>query len=606
MQFQLPSNLKTQLIPYDPVLKALANSAKKSSSSKSKYPLGNPNDLIPNDIISQTQLQDAIDHINKVLAPKRYREFTRPVQQADQPSPEFKAILYYYEQCWYAAWLPPVGKESEYLFGYAYAYKDTNAAYKMVPHAIRSESQPNNIYKDYGRSHFVTYSAVMTKDAVINEKWATRTHYWNLANVTAYHNKSCEIRPVINNFEQQLRSTITVWQDDPSLFDRIRSVCIADVITSRADSTTSYNFWIDKDRRNWLPTADEIINAIKTSEDLVVAKSEDEGSGVVFNEHSHLRRTNGYVLFEENLTQYLSILHVIDTPFFRKWIQARCDKAVAIYQDPNNKTRQAIRQPWNQITLLFSRIRMIEKIWPNTPLDYYQTNIDVILRTKIYRPLGHYGANQWLNKHMPVASYFTLLNNFSAETIKLTESEKNWAYEKKYGLHIYSFRDFSDTYDMLIQVLETKDIAPPKRWRITEFHDYIQQEAWKIVNPNELLPQDLFPNPVKISTNDNQWTFFQPKDTHQLSQWGQAVRNCIGNASGYAEGVRTKKHFIVLCMIDNKPQFTVLLKVNNGMMTVDQIVSIANARLTTDQREYYTQIFGAALQKQEELLVSMN
>jgi hypothetical protein len=63
MQFQLPTNLQTKLIAYDPQLKALARTEKQSTTKKSKYPLGNPVDLIPNDIITAARLQDAIDAI---------------------------------------------------------------------------------------------------------------------------------------------------------------------------------------------------------------------------------------------------------------------------------------------------------------------------------------------------------------------------------------------------------------------------------------------------------------------------------------------------------------------------------------------------------------
>jgi hypothetical protein len=118
------------------------------------------------------------------------------------------------------------------------------------------------------------------------------------------------------------------------------------------------------------------------------------------------------------------------------------------------------------------------------------------------------------------------------------------------------------------------------------------------------LPQDLFPAPVKIELGSSKWTFFQPIDTHQLGEWGQAVRNCVGNASSYAEGVRKKQHFIVLCLIDGKPQFTVQLEVNNGSMFVKQIVGLSNSRLSPEQQELYTTAFSQALQARENELVS--
>jgi hypothetical protein len=57
-------------------------------------------------------------------------------------------------------------------------------------------------------------------------------------------------------------------------------------------------------------------------------------------------------------------------------------------------------------------------------------------------------------------------------------------------------------------------------------------------------------------------------------------------------------------MINNQPQFTVQLKVSMGMMTVDQIAGVSNARLTDEQRESYTQVFGQALQQREKVLAS--
>ena len=114
----------------------------------------------------------------------------------------------------------------------------------------------------------------------------------------------------------------------------------------------------------------------------------------------------------------------------------------------------------------------------------------------------------------------------------------------------------------------------------------------------------MFPTPVKIELGSNNWSFFQPIDTHQLGEWGQAVRNCVGNAAHYAEGVRKKQHFIVLCLTDGKPNFTVQLEVSNGLMSVKQIVGLSNTKLTPEQQELYTTAFGMALQARESELVS--
>ena len=166
------------------------------------------------------------------------------------------------------------------------------------------------------------------------------------------------------------------------------------------------------------------------------------------------------------------------------------------------------------------------------------------------------------------------------------------------------FGEWHDTVSMIDTVLTAgKTLEVPKRWRITEFHDHVQAEAWKIKHTNQELPQDLFPAPVKVQANDQTWTFIQPHDLHQLAAWGQAVRNCVGNASHYADDVKKKKNFIVLAMVNNKPLFTIQLEVNNGMMSVNQIKGVSNSSLTESERDAYTKAFGTALNKRNEELV---
>jgi hypothetical protein len=57
-------------------------------------------------------------------------------------------------------------------------------------------------------------------------------------------------------------------------------------------------------------------------------------------------------------------------------------------------------------------------------------------------------------------------------------------------------------------------------------------------------------------------------------------------------------------MLDGKPQFTIQLKVSNGMMFVDQIKGLCNSGLTLEQKDEYTEVFRLALQAREETLKS--
>jgi len=568
MQFRLPTNLQAELVAYDPQLKALARTQKQSTTKKSKYPLGNPVDLIPTDIISATALQNAIDSINQEPAPSRYREFTKVSPRGTITH----AVLYHYESVWYAAWLPPTDKEADYIYGYTYAYKDTATARKALPRALCMATD-DCVNKPSGKSTFVTYTQQVTKQDVINGR---DTRNWNMPNMHRYAQKSQRMYEPIDRLEKQIEMSIPKWQDSRNIFERIKTTCIADILTR--DFNTEY--WKDINKSKWLPSVDIIFSFIN-------------------NQDVH----SSYNVFSEDLYGYKSILHILDTPYFRKWIQNKCNESIESFNNPDTDTRISITQPWLMIFHLCKQIKTIHNIWGNAcPLDYYQTNLNALLSVSYNSGYSKDYAYPWLIKHMPVASFFALVNKFY-ETKK--DNTSSYYFTNRIGIYQYPFRELEDTLSMVETILKDKgELTPPKRWRITEFHDYVQAEAWKITNVNQGLPQDLFPVPIKVQYNEQNWTFIQPIDTHQLAAWGQAVRNCVGNATGYAEGVRWKQHFIVLCMINNQPQFTVQLKVSMGMMTVDQIAGVSNASLSDEQRESYTKVFGQALQQREEVLAS--
>lgn len=557
MEFQLPSNLKTELIPYDATLKQLAKLTKQpgTKAAKPKYPLGNVNDLIPEDIVDPAVLQQVVDRINNVYAQDRCHTF-RPTDEGVKST----AILYHYEQLWIAAWLPPEGEENVYVYGYAYAFKDTESARKLNRDLIANNQIDTFNKVSYGRSQFFVRKRYVTVDDIKN---GDDIRNWNHKYMS--YGKGINIRPTVIYFENALRQTIPQWQDSRYIFERLKDSSILNVLFEGRGQVDSYF----KDKRNsWLPSASAVIDLLDNN---IINLSPAPAN---------------------------TIRHIVDKPFFRKWIQQQCDEVLAIYNNKDNKSRKAIQRPWNIITLLFNRLAYVNRIWPDCPIDYYQNNIDTLL-TIDFGYFSNRAVDYWLNTYMPVASFFNILNKFKEQ------NTSNGYTNNETGLTIATLYNWRDTYQMLGQILSAdKTIEPPRRWRLNEFHDHVQAEAWKIQHPNSSLPQDLFPAPVRITYNEQTWSFFQPIDTHQLSSWGQAVRNCVGNASSYAEGVRKKKHFIVLCIIDGKPTFTVQLTVDNGMMSVTQIVGTSNARLSSDQQAEYTEAFRLALQARESELGS--
>lgn len=579
MEFRLPTNLQTELLSYDPTLKKLASNRKTSGGTKKKpkYPLGNPNDIIPADVVRPHELQNAIDNINSSEVEQRFHRFIRITGDAVPMSTEVFAILYHYESCWYAAWLPTKDKRADYLYGFAFAFKDNNVAWRAIPHKVRELRQEFAELKHYGRSalHFMQ-KHVTTEDIQDSNKWSFQG--WSIPGIS--WRKGQHIRECINEFRQTIEKTIPCWEDSRDLFDRIKCKSLADVLFLDYGVTKpSETFWSKYDRNTWMLNVESFFQIV--------------------DYHFTLGNSNKYVYAHE-LYLIPRIRHILDKPFFRKWIQHKCNDVMQEYSNPKSTSRRKVRRGWNQILELCKHISYVNNIWPDCPIDYYQTYIEDMLQLRSFGA-PHTKTIDWLREHMPVASFFNILSKFLAECDLKTHGR----HDIDLGIHTYYFSDWRDTIDMLNNIYAVdKTIQPPKRWRLSELHDHVQAEAWKINNPNHSLPQDLFPKPVHITMQDKKITFIQPIDTHQLAQWGKAARNCVGSAKHYADGVKKKKHFIVLCMVDNQPCYTVQLEVNNGLMSVKQIAGVCNSRLSDDERDLYTKAFAEALKVRDSELQS--
>ena len=568
MHFQLPSNLQQELLAYDPKLKALVkDNQPKKATKKAKYPLGNIPHLIPENVVRSGLQQDAIDRINGELAPGRFHTFTKVV---DVATPQARtvpfAIIYHFEQCWYAAWLPQRGED--YLYGYAYAFKNTAAAAKVVPRHIWN-SKDKCVEHQIGRGvQIFTYSAMIAKEHIVN---GNDSRNWRAMGIASYYQKAREITAAINAFEQELMSTIPSWSDSRGIFDRLKCNNLIDALEMPA-------FFIKPvpDKTKYQLTVDNLIETCKS-----------------------LNNDRSYSCYNTCLTNTEAI---ITTPYIKKQLQAMLDRSTTEYNNPENKQRKAIKYGFKEFEQTCNSIEFVNRVWPDCPVDYYRTHFNELRTVNLIHLRRSDALIAWLREHMNVSSFFNMMSKY-VEQAK-TENSRFSPYSD-HDYVIYSWYEMNDTFSMIMRILEHgKTLEPPKRWRMPDFHDYIQAEAWKIQYPNEKLHQDLFPEPVKVNVGDSDWTFLQPINTHQLAQWGQAVRNCVGSASQYAENIKKRKHFIVLCMIDGKPTFTIQLDVFMGVMNVKQIAGVANQRLDDDQREQYSQAFKQALQSREKQLSS--
>jgi hypothetical protein len=573
MHFALPSNLQQELLAYDPKLKALAKEqAPKSTTKKAKYPLGKIPHLIPEDVVRGSYQDDAIEQINAAVVANRHHRFTKVVNVA---TPEARvittAILYHFEQCWYAAWLPPKGQEDQYVYGYAYAFKNTASAAKTLPKHIW-DSKDNCTEHAIGRgSQLFVHKVLVTKHCIIN---GFDGRSWRHMGIGSYYQKSREMNNTLIQFEQALMETIPTWNDSRSMFDRMKCTNILDAIEFPTALTNGI-----ADRNNFQLSVDSIVG---------LAHAWSAKHKVEYTSSTYLTIN--------------SIDHIIKTPAIKARLQQMLDRSTVAYQDPDNEQRKSIKYGYREFEQTTNSIYFINRIWPDCPLDYYRTYFEELRTIN----LNHLRTNDallvWLQQNMPVASFFNMMRKHVEQCNK--DKRLVSAYSE-YDYVVHSWYEMNDTFSMLGRVLhEDKTLEAPKRWRMPDFHDYVQAESWKLENKKESLHQDLFPNPVRVQVNNSDWTFFQPIDTHQLAQWGQAVRNCVGSASQYAEDIKKRKHFIVLCMIDGKPTFTIQLDVSMGVMNVIQISGVGNQRLDQAQTEQYANAFKRALQCRENELSS--
>ena len=567
MHFQLPSNLQQELLAYDPKLKALVKEKQaKKTIKKAKYPLGNIPHLIPENVVRSSYQQDAIDRINASGVSERYHRFTKVVDIATPQARTITiAILYHFEQCWYAAWLPAKGED--YIYGYAYAFKNTAAAAKVVPRHIWNTKDRCTEHASARGVQTFTYSCTITKEDIIAGNDARN---WRAMGVASYYQKSRDMNVAINSFETTLMETIPTWSDTRSMFDRIKCNNIVDALAMPAFFSSAI-----EDKTKFHLTVNNLIEHLK-----------------------ELQRKHKYTGYSTPAC----IEHIISTPVIANKLQSMLNRSINEYNNLDNTRLKDIQYGYKEFEQTCNSIHLIDRIWPDCPLDHYHTYFDQLRTVNLNHLRTNDSLVYWLRKHMPVTSFFNMMSKRVEEG---KEENTRLSTFSDHDYVIYYWHEMNDTFSMMIRILdEGKTIDPPKRWRMPDFHDYVQAEAWKITNKKEALHQDLFPEPVHVNMNGHKWTFLQPIDTHQLAQWGQAVRNCVGSASQYAENIKKRKHFIVLCMIDGKPTFTIQMDVSMGVMNVKQISGVANRRLDQEQTEEYSLAFKQALQSRENALSS--
>lgn len=589
MQFQLPANLRQEVINYDPTLKKLKTETTKTQRKKPAYLLGNVISLglIPENIVKLSDQQLAIDNINQASADSRFHAFR-------QVTGESLAVIYQMKHFWVAVWMPRKKDDEEYWYGISVAFKDNATARKQFTGRLflnakrtghNSALIPNISHMRsvrIGRTDWCVTTQFITQEH-INDGY-TRDYWFDVDNnhhVQNYRDNTSAIYRVLKDFTEQLKTRIPTWED---------------------------NRYTSNEWARTTPDGNTITYCLRNLKVGFIDTTNDEQENLVF-EHT----TEWYIERFTKSTYFSKVSKdLLNSKWFRNKVNMMCTKTSAAFNsaDPNNASIKPICQPLAELIRFVRSTNDLYKLYPDINADLVKSRYDLLVETE-FRVHQNDLALLWIQNNLSHDSFLNMLAKFHEHKQREAEEEtsdyrKNWSLHEWTGLYSFFWRDFEDILSMLNQVLTynntkqdaSKQLNPqPKRWRFQEWHDHLMAETWKIQNPNHDLPQKLFPQP--ISTDGH--TFFQPIDTHQLAHWGRAAHNCVGS-SNYVEGIKKYKFMIVLCMIGGKPRYTVQLKVDNGMMHASQIADVGNKRLDDQERSVVEQAFSAALQQRESQL----
>jgi len=581
MHFSLPSNLQQEVINYDKTLKSLTR-LEKSKSKTVKYPKGNVISLglIPENVVKLSDQQDAIDHINRAAASNAFQLFTKPVLGED---PKPLAVIYYLKQYWIACWMPR-DKDADYIYGITVAFRNNATALKqfnnrLFPHV--SYDKPSIVESiDQMERTKIGLTEWLHKTLIVNKEMLNKgykKHYWREVDTNhplKSYGQMQSIFGTVNRWYTQLFKDIPTWSERYAYpnFDRI------------TDEGSSL-YYCMKQECYWMkPHA-------------------SSGNKPSFDSYEH---TVDYHLKKiKSMTKTATFDSTLDRPWFRKYLAAALTEVQQRYNKAGNKASiETICQPVNCIAQYLDSLSSIYQIYPDANPDVLQNHHEMF--EQLDMGVRYTNAIEWIRANVPFDSFINMLKRYYDKQL---EESKNSIYPSRTnttGKRKFYTNNLTDTMAMIDQCIQgcVTDNLKPRRWRLTEWHDHVMKEAWKVKNPNVDLPQKLFPEPIKISYNDTtNYTLLQPRDTHQLSHWGTAVRNCVGT-HGYSKGIQQFKHMIVLCMIDKEPRYTIQLTVDNGVMNVEQIADVCNKRLTDLQRYEIETVFKTALKLRDQQLES--
>ena len=216
-------------------------------------------------------------------------------------------------------------------------------------------------------------------------------------------------------------------------------------------------------------------------------------------------------------------------------------------------------------TILTKNIQKILTIWDYLSIDLVRNHIQTLEIVSIPLDGKH---TDWLRENIKLESFLNMISTHHTKT----------------GcIEIGTF--LRDTFDQLGKLLNKKvEVAPPKRWRLIEFHDQISYLYLKNNTKNNKIKTLIKPYKKDV------YLVSQPKESIEIIIWGKKVKNCVAS---YEERIGDNI-WIFFIEKDGVPLYTV--ETDKGKtLNVKQMVSQCNGRVTNEEREFARQLINSAV-----------
>jgi len=592
-------------------------------------------------------------------------------------------FVYHHESMWVCLWVPHTHK---YVYGYSFAFRDNNTNQKRYEsHPLNGHHPNRKVFcrKESNYSNSPNYDHQKPKHLFFGwswndcesikvgcSKWRYKTVYVTKEmlkvghtfdptfgifygrEITGRKDKDEALSKRLGEFHRVLVRSMPQWRDADGSQPRSSA-------RYYGRSSASYRNIFDRYIRNSLATviADKFESLQQSWKSCSVENKEEYNKHLILHDNLKwdVKRIKDLLYRLHNkecMTLYErrhNISHPlwkkdgwIEQPFFRRLLHLTLKDMETRMENSQEQSKDFVVLPLEQMSHFIEWIHYVLRIWPDTPVDYFQNYYKYLSEVQVPWQIGPswrevtnprdrfvtQNGEAYLNR-MPVKTFLEYIKKIQEELMEIAKKRNEITnYYKIKGRWGFEPREWNDTVGMLRDVMNgyynrnqrfgeldkaktEANLSSPRRWRMTELHDHVMAEQWKNRNENEDLPQDLFPTPIHVAlsdlttdpnldlpmwqdiTNDKRLCFLQPRNTHMLADWGKAVRNCVGNSS-YAQGVKKKKYFIVLTMINKEPRYTVQLKLSDGTLLVDQILDVANRNLSQEEKSFVQLAFARA------------